>query len=314
MGILAWIVVGLVAGWFASQVMRGGGYGLIGDVIVGVLGALLGGFLASTFLKHAERGKRDQLQQHHRGLRRRGDSDRHPAGHFSWRPQGVLRLRKAGQPALCRAIVPSPRSLDLAGGRPAAHTGGAETTRNPSDRRGARNMETVRHEESTEVLNTTSADVGAVYAGPRPAGGFRSYRQYEHERRVPHDDASNGKRQAATRSPCGATCPSKCRTSSTYCSGSWRGCSPSASCWGCSVPTRLRALLSSSTASRARSSRSFVGLFGQPRFEGSVFELNASVCDPRLRTALLGAGQDRMACDRRLAARHAHDIEPDRHA
>jgi uncharacterized membrane protein YeaQ/YmgE (transglycosylase-associated protein family) len=50
MGILAWIVVGLVAGWLASQVMRGGGYGLIGDVIVGVLGALLGGFLAATFL------------------------------------------------------------------------------------------------------------------------------------------------------------------------------------------------------------------------------------------------------------------------
>ncbi len=50
MGLLAWIVVGLVAGWLASQVMRGGGYGLIGDVIVGALGALLGGFLASTFL------------------------------------------------------------------------------------------------------------------------------------------------------------------------------------------------------------------------------------------------------------------------
>ena len=50
MGILAWIVVGLVAGWLASQVMRGGGYGLIGDVIVGALGALLGGFLAATFL------------------------------------------------------------------------------------------------------------------------------------------------------------------------------------------------------------------------------------------------------------------------
>ena len=51
MGILAWIVVGLIAGWLASQVMRGGGYGLIGDIIVGVVGALLGGFLATTFLK-----------------------------------------------------------------------------------------------------------------------------------------------------------------------------------------------------------------------------------------------------------------------
>jgi uncharacterized membrane protein YeaQ/YmgE (transglycosylase-associated protein family) len=50
-GILAWIVVGLIAGWLASQVMRGGGYGLIGDIIVGMVGALIGGFLAATFLK-----------------------------------------------------------------------------------------------------------------------------------------------------------------------------------------------------------------------------------------------------------------------
>jgi uncharacterized membrane protein YeaQ/YmgE (transglycosylase-associated protein family) len=51
MSILAWLVVGLIAGWLASQVMRGGGYGLIGDIIIGVVGALLGGFLATTFLK-----------------------------------------------------------------------------------------------------------------------------------------------------------------------------------------------------------------------------------------------------------------------
>ena len=51
MGILAWIVVGLIAGWLASQVMRSGGYGLIGDIIVGIVGAVIGGFLAATFLK-----------------------------------------------------------------------------------------------------------------------------------------------------------------------------------------------------------------------------------------------------------------------
>src|SRR5512141_1440056 len=50
MGILAWIVVGLIAGWLASMVMRGGGYGLIGDIIVGIVGAVIGGFLASTLL------------------------------------------------------------------------------------------------------------------------------------------------------------------------------------------------------------------------------------------------------------------------
>ena len=50
MTILAWLVVGLIAGFFASRVMRGGGYGLIGDIIVGVVGALIGGFLAATLL------------------------------------------------------------------------------------------------------------------------------------------------------------------------------------------------------------------------------------------------------------------------
>jgi len=50
MGILAWLVVGLIAGFLASRVMRGGGYGLIGDIIVGVVGALIGGFLAANLL------------------------------------------------------------------------------------------------------------------------------------------------------------------------------------------------------------------------------------------------------------------------
>ena len=48
MSILAWIVVGLVAGWLAGQVMKGSGYGLIGDIVVGVVGAILGGFLAGV--------------------------------------------------------------------------------------------------------------------------------------------------------------------------------------------------------------------------------------------------------------------------
>jgi uncharacterized membrane protein YeaQ/YmgE (transglycosylase-associated protein family) len=51
MGILAWIVVGLIAGWLAGMVMKGGGYGLIGDIIVGVVGGLLGGWIASYFFK-----------------------------------------------------------------------------------------------------------------------------------------------------------------------------------------------------------------------------------------------------------------------
>jgi uncharacterized membrane protein YeaQ/YmgE (transglycosylase-associated protein family) len=39
------ILIGLVAGWLAGVLMKGGGFGVIGDIIVGVLGALLGGFL-----------------------------------------------------------------------------------------------------------------------------------------------------------------------------------------------------------------------------------------------------------------------------
>jgi uncharacterized membrane protein YeaQ/YmgE (transglycosylase-associated protein family) len=50
MGILSWIVVGLIAGWLAGQVMSDGGYGLIGDIIIGVIGGLLGGWLATNLL------------------------------------------------------------------------------------------------------------------------------------------------------------------------------------------------------------------------------------------------------------------------
>jgi uncharacterized membrane protein YeaQ/YmgE (transglycosylase-associated protein family) len=45
MSIIAWIVLGLVAGWLASMVMRGGGYGLLGDMVLGILGALIGGWV-----------------------------------------------------------------------------------------------------------------------------------------------------------------------------------------------------------------------------------------------------------------------------
>ena len=43
---LIWfLLIGLIAGWLAGQVMKGGGFGVIGDMIVGVIGALLGGWL-----------------------------------------------------------------------------------------------------------------------------------------------------------------------------------------------------------------------------------------------------------------------------
>jgi uncharacterized membrane protein YeaQ/YmgE (transglycosylase-associated protein family) len=48
MGILSWIIVGMIAGWLAGLVVRGGGYGVLGDIILGIVGALVGGFVASA--------------------------------------------------------------------------------------------------------------------------------------------------------------------------------------------------------------------------------------------------------------------------
>ncbi len=45
-GILGWIIIGGIAGALAGRVVDGGGFGIIGDIVVGIVGALLGGFLA----------------------------------------------------------------------------------------------------------------------------------------------------------------------------------------------------------------------------------------------------------------------------
>lgn len=50
MGILSWIIVGLIAGWLAGLVVKGGGYGCGGDIVVGIIGGVVGGWLASYFL------------------------------------------------------------------------------------------------------------------------------------------------------------------------------------------------------------------------------------------------------------------------
>ncbi len=48
MGLLSWIIVGLIAGWLAGLVMKGSGYGVLGDIILGIIGGLLGGFIVSA--------------------------------------------------------------------------------------------------------------------------------------------------------------------------------------------------------------------------------------------------------------------------
>jgi uncharacterized membrane protein YeaQ/YmgE (transglycosylase-associated protein family) len=45
MGLITWILVGLIAGWLAGQVMKGGGYGVLVDIILGILGGVVGGWV-----------------------------------------------------------------------------------------------------------------------------------------------------------------------------------------------------------------------------------------------------------------------------
>jgi uncharacterized membrane protein YeaQ/YmgE (transglycosylase-associated protein family) len=49
MSILAWIVIGALAGWLASVLVRGGGLGSLRDIIVGIVGAFIGGFIVNRF-------------------------------------------------------------------------------------------------------------------------------------------------------------------------------------------------------------------------------------------------------------------------
>ena len=47
MHLLWWILVGLVAGWATGKIMKGGGYGFWLDILLGIVGAMVGGFIAS---------------------------------------------------------------------------------------------------------------------------------------------------------------------------------------------------------------------------------------------------------------------------
>lgn len=56
MGFIAWIVVGLIAGWLAGMIMKGRGYGFLGNIVLGVIGALIGGWLGATMLGWGDAG------------------------------------------------------------------------------------------------------------------------------------------------------------------------------------------------------------------------------------------------------------------
>ncbi len=46
-GILAWIIIGALAGWLTGKLMKGSGFGFIMDMVVGLIGAVIGGFISS---------------------------------------------------------------------------------------------------------------------------------------------------------------------------------------------------------------------------------------------------------------------------
>lgn len=52
-GFIYWIVVGLIAGFLAGKVMKGGGYGILMDIVLGIVGAILGGWIFGLIGIHA---------------------------------------------------------------------------------------------------------------------------------------------------------------------------------------------------------------------------------------------------------------------
>jgi len=48
-----WVVVGLIAGWAAGKIMKGGGYGAVMDIVLGIVGAVVGGWLMGLVGIHA---------------------------------------------------------------------------------------------------------------------------------------------------------------------------------------------------------------------------------------------------------------------
>ena len=54
--LIAWLVIGAVAGWLAGIVVKGGGFGLIGDIVVGIVGAFIGGWGAGALHIHIGTG------------------------------------------------------------------------------------------------------------------------------------------------------------------------------------------------------------------------------------------------------------------
>ena len=48
MGLFATLILGGIAGWLTGMIMKGGGYGLLGDIVLGIIGGIVGGFLGGV--------------------------------------------------------------------------------------------------------------------------------------------------------------------------------------------------------------------------------------------------------------------------
>lgn len=55
-GWISYIVIGAIAGWIAGKIINGGGRGILMNIVIGIIGALVGGFLLSFFLDTASGG------------------------------------------------------------------------------------------------------------------------------------------------------------------------------------------------------------------------------------------------------------------
>ena len=55
--LLITLIIGAIAGWLAGLIVKGGGFGLLGNIVIGIVGALIGGFLLSFFLDTAAGGE-----------------------------------------------------------------------------------------------------------------------------------------------------------------------------------------------------------------------------------------------------------------
>ena len=55
-GLISWLVIGAIAGWLAGSLVKGGGFGLLGDIVVGIVGAFVGGWLAGVLHIHIGSG------------------------------------------------------------------------------------------------------------------------------------------------------------------------------------------------------------------------------------------------------------------